>query len=109
MAENNRETSDTDGLRRIKVHFTGQVQGVGFRWTSQRLATQLGLAGWAHNEWDGTVKMELQGPNERIKQFFGLLQNQYSRWHIDYRIANIDDIPVDPDDHDFIVRLHGVE
>lgn len=81
-------------IRRLAIHFTGQVQGVGFRWSSQRIANNLGLTGWVHNEWDGSVKMELQGTDDNISTFFGLLNAQYRRYRIDYRIEEKEDIPL---------------
>ena len=60
-----------DAVRRLSLRFVGEVQGVGFRWTSQRLANQIGLTGWVRNEWDGSVSMELQGTSAQIASFFG--------------------------------------
>ena len=48
----------------------GTVQGVGFRWGAQRLAHNLGLSGWVHNEADGTVKLEVQGKPSDIAVFY---------------------------------------
>lgn len=96
----------TQAMRRIAVHFVGEVQGVGFRWTSRQIADQLHLTGWVHNEWDGSVRMELQGDPSAISQFFGLLQNAYRRYHIDYRIDDLEDIETDPSETGFAVRLH---
>ena len=56
----------------------GRVQGVGFRYTAKYLALSLGLTGWARNEWDGTVTMEVQGRETLInKLLVGLNQNQF--------------------------------
>jgi len=46
--------------------FRGQVQGVGFRWTFNRLAREQGLNGWVRNLPDGTVEAVMQGPREKI-------------------------------------------
>ncbi|MGN0070684.1 MAG: acylphosphatase [Atopobiaceae bacterium] len=93
-------------LRRCAVHFVGQVQGVGFRWTSRRIALELGLTGWVRNEWDGSVRMELQGSPDAISAFFGKLQNAYRDFPIDYRIEDIEDIEPVKDEGPFTVRLH---
>lgn len=45
---------------------TGRVQGVGFRFFVQGLATDAGVVGWVRNMSDGSVTMELQGTKEQI-------------------------------------------
>ena len=91
-------------MRRLHIRFAGQCQGVGFRWTSKRIADELGLTGWVRNEWDGSVTMELQGPGEQISQFFGQLQAFYKRMWVSYRIDECDDIPVVAEGAGFPVR-----
>ena len=46
---------------RKHLYFSGQVQGVGFRYRSAWIAQSLGLTGWVSNLWDGRVEMEVQG------------------------------------------------
>ncbi len=58
-----------DGNQRmIRKHivFTGQVQGVGFRWRARQAAQLYDCTGWCRNEWDGSVTMEIQGTPEQI-------------------------------------------
>ena len=54
---------------RRRYHFSGLVQGVGFRWEAKILAVQLGLTGWARNEPDGTVTVEIQGGEDYVHEF----------------------------------------
>lgn len=60
---------------RKRLRFHGRVQGVGFRYTASHYANDLRLTGWVHNEYDGTVLMEVQGSPEGIDQLLGLLQS----------------------------------
>ena len=46
--------------------FYGSVQGVGFRWRARNAAEHFSCTGWAKNEWDGSVSMEIQGEEEDI-------------------------------------------
>ena len=46
---------------------SGLVQGVGFRWTAQRVARSLGITGAARNLPDGTVEIEALGGREALK------------------------------------------
>ena len=52
-------------IRRYIV-FTGSVQGVGFRYRARHAAELYGYTGWVHNEYDGSVVMEIQGTEEQI-------------------------------------------
>ena len=45
---------------RRRWHFTGNVQGVGFRYFAQCAAQKLGLTGWVANNWDGSVTLAAQ-------------------------------------------------
>lgn len=43
---------------------TGRVQGVGFRMFVQQHAMEKDVTGWVRNMEDGSVTMELQGPED---------------------------------------------
>lgn len=60
----------------LRRHFVvrGWVQGVGFRWRAQQAANLYGCTGWARNEWDGSVTMELQGEEEQINRVLVAVQ-----------------------------------
>lgn len=92
-------------IRRLRMSFMGEVQGVGFRWTAQAEARSVGATGWVKNEADGTVSMELQGTDDQIAQFFGRFTRAYARYPIDYVIAEKNDIPVVEGERDFAVRF----
>ena len=51
---------------RKHIVFYGSVQGVGFRWRARNAAEHFFCTGWAKNEWDGSVSMEIQGEEENI-------------------------------------------
>ncbi|MCK4294566.1 MAG: acylphosphatase [Planctomycetes bacterium] len=48
------------------IIFIGRVQGVGFRFTAQRIANRHGLTGFVRNQREGTVEMFAQGPSGDI-------------------------------------------
>lgn len=64
-------------MDKVRKHiiFYGHVQGVGFRYTACYLARPMGLTGWVKNLWDGSVEMEVQGPEEDIEEFLLRLEN----------------------------------
>ena len=47
----------------------GLVQGVGFRWWTQRKGLELGLSGSVMNQADGSVEVHVSGPSEVIAEF----------------------------------------
>ncbi len=62
---------------RSHVLFSGTVQGVGFRYTTQRFARELKLVGWVKNLSDGRVEMMAEGPRERIENLIYKLDKHY--------------------------------
>ena len=64
---------------RKHIYFSGDVQGVGFRYRSCYIAQSLGLTGWVENLWDGRVEMEVQGDENSIQQMLVQIQKQRDR------------------------------
>ncbi len=61
---------------RRHFYFSGQVQGVGFRYQACRIAYTLGLTGWVNNLYDGRVEMEAQGEAKDIDSLISQLKRQ---------------------------------
>ncbi len=64
-----------DTITRWHIYFDGRVQGVGFRFTAQIIASGLGLTGWVRNMYDGRVEMEAQGPAASLQKLTDLLKS----------------------------------
>ena len=75
---------------RKHIFFSGDVQGVGFRYRCFYIAQSLGLAGWVENLWDGRVEMEVQGSEASIREMLARIQQQ--RW-INVTDMEITEIP----------------
>ena len=75
---------------RKHIFFSGDVQGVGFRYRSFYIAQSLGLTGWVENLWDGRVEMEMQGSEASIREMLARIQQQ--RW-INVADMEITEIP----------------
>ena len=87
-------------IRRYRFVFYGRVQGVGFRWRVRMAAGALGLTGWVANEWDGSVRMEIQGTDAEIAQVLsGLTGDRY----IDITEFEQEEIPLQPKERSFRV------
>ena len=52
----------------MRVRIEGGVQGVGFRYWTERVATELGLGGWVRNRRDGSVEALFSGPARDVAQ-----------------------------------------
>ena len=75
---------------RKHIFFSGDVQGVGFRYRSFYIAQSLDLTGWVENLWDGRVEMEVQGREVSIREMLARIQQQ--RW-INVADMEITEIP----------------
>ncbi len=56
-------------IRARRIAVLGQVQGVGFRAAARAEARRLRLTGFARNEADGSVMMEVEGDADAVKTF----------------------------------------
>jgi acylphosphatase len=61
--------SDLQRSQRIIIRVSGKVQGVFYRAAAKEMADRLGLTGIVRNEPDGSVYMEAEGTEEKIKAF----------------------------------------
>ena len=71
-----------EGTERRRYTITGQVQGVGFRYRARYAAQALGLTGWAQNEDDGSVTLEVQGDPDK---FMSVRHDPEKRLYPDHR------------------------
>ena len=53
--------------KRLSVFWSGRVQGVGFRYTTEAAALELGVTGWVRNMPDGRVEALAEGPEKILK------------------------------------------
>lgn len=57
-----------------EIRVEGQVQGVGFRFYSHRLASGLNLKGWVKNDYDGSVVVRAEGDRSQIEELISGLK-----------------------------------
>jgi acylphosphatase len=51
---------------RARLRISGRVQGVAFRWETQRAAEDRRVVGWVRNLPDGRVEALLEGPRSNV-------------------------------------------
>jgi acylphosphatase len=67
--------TDASAVRiRRTVHFSGRVQGVGFRYTVESLSSQFFVTGFVRNLPDGRVELVTEGPPAELERFVGQIE-----------------------------------
>ncbi|HSR29491.1 MAG TPA: acylphosphatase [Anaerolineae bacterium] len=59
---------------RLQAAVHGRVQGVSFRYYTQRRARELDLVGYVRNRWDGTVEVVAEGQRARLEELLAFLR-----------------------------------
>jgi acylphosphatase len=85
-------------VMRLRVLFTGRVQGVGFRATTWELARGYQVTGCVRNLPDGRVELEVQGTRGEVA---GLLAAVEERFRHNIRQQSEQDVPVVSDEGGF--------
>lgn len=84
----------SDHLLRYRMRWTGQVQGVGFRYTNTNIARRYGLTGWVENLDDGSVRMEIQGCAAPLLKHLAELHASYERMGTKFRLESATVLPL---------------
>jgi len=63
-------------VNRLHVLYSGRVQGVGFRYTAETVATSLELTGWVKNIRDGRVEVVCEGEEASLKEFLEEMRSE---------------------------------
>ena len=79
--------SAADDSVRWTVMFSGMVQGVGFRFTSERVARRFAVDGFVRNLPDGRVEVVVEGQPAELGQFIAALEEAMSGYVRDRQCA----------------------
>jgi acylphosphatase len=63
-------------MRRKTILFNGDVQGVGFRYTTQHLAGPFKVTGYVKNLPDGRVELVIEGPDGQLDGLIQVIQQR---------------------------------
>jgi acylphosphatase len=62
--------------KRVHAYYSGQVQMVGFRYTSHSIAKRLLLSGWVKNLPDGRVELVAEGDEATLNDLLKEIKEQ---------------------------------
>ncbi len=65
---------------RLTVHFSGRVQGVGFRYTTVNIAKRFAVCGYVQNLHDGRVRLVAEGAAGDVKGLVGTVLSEMGRY-----------------------------
>ena len=68
---------------RRTVFFSGRVQGVGFRFTTESIARRFDVTGYVRNLDDGRVELVAEGPPDQVELFVGSVREAMHRYIAD--------------------------
>jgi len=68
--------------KRVVVHYSGRVQGVGFRYTVREVACGYEVTGFVRNLPDGRVELVAEGAEEELAAFLSAIRDSGLRGYI---------------------------
>ncbi len=88
---------------RLDAIVYGRVQGVSFRYYTQREARRLNISGWVANLPDGTVRVVAEGQDTAIRQLANFLNQGPPAARVEH--VKADWLPVTHEFRDFAIKL----
>jgi acylphosphatase len=68
---------------RREVHYSGRVQGVGFRYTTLEIAERFNVSGLVENLPDGRVHLIVEGEPSELDRFLATVEQRMARYIAD--------------------------
>ena len=87
---------------RRRAYYSGRVQGVGFRFTSQRLASDRAVGGYVRNLPDGRVELLAEGDRAEVDALLDAVRRRMGGHIRDVQV--VDEPPDDPPLSEFTIR-----
>ena len=79
-------------FERRQVYYSGRVQGVGFRYTTQGIARRFPVTGFVQNLPDGRVRLVVEGESADLDSMVGEIEQRMdgfiNQTHVDRRQAS---------------------
>lgn len=74
-------------MERYTVHFSGRVQGVGFRYSARQIAAGRAVSGYVQNLDDGRVLLVVEGEKPVLDQLLSQVMRQLGRYIHSHTLA----------------------
>lgn len=62
-------------MKQLRAIFHGYVQGIGFRYSTERISRQYGVTGYVRNLRDGTVEVTAEGEEKELQEFLQAIRD----------------------------------
>jgi acylphosphatase len=72
--------ANSEGRQRRTLYYQGRVQGVGFRWTVQHIASSYPVTGYVQNLEDGRVLLVVEGATGQLDPFLHDVDQKLGRY-----------------------------
>ncbi len=69
-------------MKATRVFYEGRVQGVGFRWTTRKIAQGYDVTGTVKNLPDGRVELQVGGDADEVQAFLQDIRDSGAAGHI---------------------------
>jgi acylphosphatase len=66
-------------VERRNIIYSGDVQGVGFRWSTRSIAANYQVVGYVRNQPDGRVQVQVEGVQAELDRFQADVTDRLSR------------------------------
>jgi len=77
--------------KQLHLYYSGKVQGIGFRYTVQDIASQQKVCGWVKNLSDGRVEVLAEAEEDTLGVFLEQVNQHFSRYikevHVEWQPA----------------------
>ncbi|MFC1645720.1 acylphosphatase [Candidatus Omnitrophota bacterium] len=70
-----------------RIIYKGNVQGIGFRFTVERVALNFRVVGWVKNLTKGEVEVVAEADEETIKNFLKIIRGYFMKYIVDEQIS----------------------
>jgi acylphosphatase len=73
-------------IKRVEVHYSGNIQGVGFRFSAENFANAYKLVGYVRNLPDGRVELVAEGGENTLNRLLEAIRQDMGHLIVNYSI-----------------------